>query len=448
MKHNTKHKINKFLLKITKPDMIQLLFLFFILCIPTYKLLYTNESFDIMSVFSISTFTGFFLAYTASGLANNISKVLNRKLEDHLKLNSDYSLLVKKYPFCEKMIRYKNSDESNYVKGRKFTSAMRIKNQLDYVEDEYIFPVTIEAYCNGRKFDIFDSTHQYTLPHRIMEHYDEIMSAHGQSDVYNQLNIRLDGYIISDKIILNTSRTTYYDSLVTNRAMDFKWKSNISIRDIYGPGPFLKVLEESELSNHLGFNGFVETSDNKIIFVKRYNNVSIGKGTLGDSIGASLKAKYALNKTNGKFTLDGLINGIKSEIKDELKIGRECYEFSLEDNIISIYRDIVEGGKPQLLFYVKLKIDFNEVEKTFFTVLKNENKSKDKVKKLNADGKELICVDRMQLSKLYITPDAIVIGDKAYNMMPSASASIIMLFEYFEKRGIEYGKNNRAKSSI
>ena len=35
------------------------------------------------------------------------------------------------------------------------------------------------------------------------------------------------------KFIIETSRTSYYNSLVTNRAMDFKWKNKVSIRDLF-----------------------------------------------------------------------------------------------------------------------------------------------------------------------------------------------------------------------
>lgn len=51
------------------------------------------------------------------------------------------------------------------------------------------------------------------------------MKAHEFSDVYNQLNIRLDDYDFvesQNRLKLVTSRTTYFDSLVTNRAMDYK----------------------------------------------------------------------------------------------------------------------------------------------------------------------------------------------------------------------------------
>ena len=65
-----------------------------------------------------------------------------------------------------------------------------------------------------------------------------------------------------------------------------------------------------------------------------------------------MKAKMALD-ANQRFTKEGLKNSILGEIKDELKIERKDIIFSIEENVIAAYRDLVEGGKPQLLFVVK-----------------------------------------------------------------------------------------------
>lgn len=394
--------------------------------------LITKEHFNLVEVFSFSTFISILFALAIKGIATGVTDFLNRKLEDNLKLDTNYNALIRKYPLCHNMIEYKNSSKSNFAKGRKLSSVQRLNYKRPSVEDEYKFPITLELVCNKHKFNINDSKDQYVLPKRIMDDYDKIMSAHKYSNIYNQLNIRLDSYKVKDNTIqLDTTRTTYYDSLVTNRAMDFKLDSNVSIRDIYGYGPFFNKLEDSELSNHLGFNGFVETKDGKIIFVQRYNKVSIGKGTLGNSISASLKTKYALDK-KGEFDDEGLIRGIKYEILDELKIKDDCYEFSLENNIIALYRDMVEGGKPQLLFYVKLNIDYKKVEENFYATLKKD-KSNDKIEKYNSDGNKIIYVERDKLGELYLTPDILVIGNKGYKVMPSASASIVLLINYINQ---------------
>lgn len=53
-----------------------------------------------------------------------------------------------------------------------------------------------------------------------MNHYDELISSHTHSFVYNQLNIRVDSWKTKNDIFeINTSRTIYFNTLVTNRAV-------------------------------------------------------------------------------------------------------------------------------------------------------------------------------------------------------------------------------------
>mgnify|MGYP000031354270 FL=1 len=71
-----------------------------------------------------------------------------------------------------------------------------------------------------------------------------------------------------------------------------------------------------------------------------------------------MKVKYALDETY-TFTIDGLENGIIEEIKDELGIEKDTLEAVQNTSglkyvqLIAAYRDMLEGGKPQLLFYAK-----------------------------------------------------------------------------------------------
>ncbi len=46
--------------------------------------------------------------------------------------------------------------------------------------------------------------------------------------------------------------------------------------------------------------------------------------------------------------------------------------FSLRRNLIAAYRDIVEGGKPQLLFYVKSKWSRGEIVSNFKCKIKKK----------------------------------------------------------------------------
>ncbi len=392
-----------------------------------------RDSQNISSIIDFTIFFGVAIAFISKFITGIFSSWLRKKIEDQVKLDTNYNRIIKQYPCCSNMLSYTNTESGLFKMGKKRTSCKLVTENTN--EHTYRFPVTLE--CRGPKleFIIQDSNSQYVLPDSIVSKYDELIAAHNSSDVYNQLNIRLDDYeLIESKVKFMTSRTTYFDSLVTNRAMDFKWNNGLSVRDLYAYGPFLPELKNSLLSNHLGFNGFIESVDGDIIFILRSNNVSIGKNTLGTSIGASLKTRYALD-CNQKFTTEGLEAGIKAEIKDELCIQEGDYAFTLYHNIISVYRDIVEGGKPQLLFYVKVNRSSREIQQAFSKEIKGKRAKWDFQKRLKQDGNKLVFVAKGDLRRIYIAPDMIIIGDKCYPTMPSVGASLAMFINYLDKVG-------------
>lgn len=232
--------------------------------------------------------------------------------------------------------------------------------------------------------------------------------------------------------MLKTSRTSYYNSLVTNRAMDKVIENGLTVRKIYEYGNRINSLEESRLSNHLGINGIIESSDNKFIFVKRFDNVSIGKNTLGCSVAASLKTKYALNDA-GKFTAKGLKKSILEEVNAELFIN-EGVNIELNSNLIAFYRDLVEGGKPQILFYIKCSMSSHEINENFKN---NIRKSTEEKKKLQRDGSKLLFLEpariKLRVDRLiYCNPKGA--PKKQYPILPPTSASVVILMRYLEER--------------
>ena len=58
--------------------------------------------------------------------------------------------------------------------------------------------------------------------------------------------------------MLTYSNVTYWDLLMTNRAMDYEWEDGRKTRDVYEPGPYISPLASSEIANHIGFNGFID----------------------------------------------------------------------------------------------------------------------------------------------------------------------------------------------
>ena len=336
--------------------------------------------------------------------------IVGKSTEDDTKLRTDYKELIKKYRLdIPSMV--KSGDvvfPEIHLCSRKLT-APAFTLQINYSKDQ-----------------------KYQLPKQIADHSSELFDAHKYSVVYNNINIRLDNltYTEQNKLVqLKCSSTTYFDLLITNRAMDYPFASKRTVREIYEPGPFISELKNSKLSNHLGFNGFVELADNKIIFVHRGKKVSIGKGTWATSIEASLKTMYALNG-NYDFTEQGLSNAIRAEIMDELKIELP-EENDYSKSIFAFYRDLVEGGKPQFLFYYKTDLyTSRDFEAHFRNVIRKPGTKRANRKKQTVDGTSFkyLSIDELKQSKILI--DGIVLADKQkLNMMPSSVASVALLME-------------------
>ena len=214
--------------------------------------------------------------------------------------------------------------------------------------------------------------------------------------------------------------------------MDYPFASNRTVREIYEPGPFITELKESKLSNHLGFNGFVELADNKIVFVHRGKDVSIGKGTWATSIGASLKTMYALDE-NKQFTAKGLSNAIRCEIMDELKIELNSDE-DYSTSIFAFYRDLVEGGKPQFLFYYKTDLlNSTEFEQHFKSVLNQKGAKKANKKNQTVDGTSFKFLSLEELKHATLQIDGLVLANGTkLNMMPSGVASVVLLLKAYK----------------
>ncbi len=294
--------------------------------------------------------------------------------------------------------------------------------------DNKIFPVIKCVDFCEKNYSIKirdDKFKMYQPPVGINLFYSDLMKSFVGRKMNNNIMIRLDGFECSDgEVVLKTSRTKYYDSMITNRAMDYMRPDGLTNRMVFEPGPFLSDFESSLLSNHLGFNLFIETTENNgsgnLIFVRRRKDVSIGEGMLGCSVEASIKTKYALN-LNGVLELEGIFESINKEIDDELKIRLTGNDKIGMQNMVCFYRDVREGGKPQFLLYKKVSHSFKEVKEYF------EQRIKDKKERGNIDGVSLVYFDVNTIDKIDISNNKIKIKNKKYNTTPSSMACFIMI---------------------
>ena len=285
------------------------------------------------------------LLFFSYWIANTINRIVQNKYEDYAKLTNDYRFLVNKYKF------------SNLILFKPETYSFKLPYEL------------VLEVNNTDKIEIRDKKEKYfELSKQICNISDYIFDVHKGSVVYNNINIRLDDFQYSNNIIsLYTSRTHYYDSLITNRACDLELKDGRSIREIFEPGPYIKPFNITKMSNHIGFNGIVRTSDGYIPLIMRNRNVSIAKGVLATSVSSSLKSKYAIDRQSHEFTLSGLACAIRNEIFDET--GIDLLSVSDDEMIKSIryfYRDLVECGKPQFFVYLDLPYSKDYIKENFY----------------------------------------------------------------------------------
>ena len=248
---------------------------------------------------------------------------------------------------------------------------------------------------------------------------DNIMKVHSASKIFHQIHIRLDDVIIDDdsrRIILHTSRTYFYHSLLTNRACDSYISEGMIIRDLLEPGPYMKPFVVSELSNHIGVNALLITKDNWVPFIRRSKAVSVGKNTINCSISASIKVKYTLGEhsisnynASRSITMDSIIDAIRCEAEDELKIPvNELQSISSRD-FIAFYRDVSECGKPQFAMIIRADFDAmrkEAIQKRFDAVddkaNERESNNENATKK---DGDEIVWFTLEQLKRAKIRID-------------------------------------------
>lgn len=397
----------------------------------------------------------------AFALAFFFERYIKNRYEDGEKLTKNYGALVDLY-----------QKEKNLVSFGETVYPVVSLGEGDVC----VYTKEQGASTEGR-VEICDSKKEYFLPGLIENNFSDIIKVHDSSVLYNNLNVRAVGMELKDdQFKLTTERTYYFYSMVTNRASDYDWgKDGVTVRSLYEPGPLFQPLSQSYLSNHLGFNGFVVTKDNYVVFVKRSKDLSIAKRTYGDSIGASLKTKYALDE-DGFFTGEKLVDAIIGEIKDELRLEKDNI---MDVHIISAYRDGLESGKPQFLMYATTDLDAEEMAKRFLS--KSDEKIKEKIKekkkwkdikklkdeqKVIEDGSKLVWIRTDLLSQLEFQIDAVKYAGKVKEregffeispsgdvsplkeqslpMVPSASASLVMFCRFLEN----YRAGNANKKDV
>ena len=225
--------------------------------------------------------------------------------------------------------------------------------------------VYAECLLDARKdnWAVNDSPDELFQPRKFIRSLTlDIMAAHGGSmrGKADEKTFRLkDCRTENGKVVLDLCRSTYLAHLLTNRAIDFKIRGKVSLRELYEQGDELTPLAESEFANHIGVNALVFLENRKYILLpERDNTGTIAKEMLTASLATRLKsADMSAPMTREYIEKDAVMNYLA---KDGLKVEQSWLD-KHKDNItvefLGASRDIYEGGKPTL-FYV---VDINKV---------------------------------------------------------------------------------------
>lgn len=223
----------------------------------------------------------------------------------------------------------------------------------------------------GYNFHVEDAPEKFfELDEFIMNNYTAIFSAHSNSAKVNSTTIRLDDFRVEGKdCTFYLSRSTVFNHLVTNRAIDFVLFDGVSLRSVYEYGPKITPYNRSKMSNHVGINALVFLSDGRLLVPRRNNKSTISKNQITSSI--AVKLEFPRDKSE-VITAEYLMRGnIIESLSSRLKIRPEDLDVSQIDiQFLGFGQNLYEAGKPQLYYCVYLK---NIDTATYFRLTEDSN---------------------------------------------------------------------------
>ena len=262
------------------------------------------------------------------------------------------------------------------------------KSDIDaYVNGKLYLP-NVNVYANiagDTQVEISDSPVKFELPRFVRDNALALMEAHGASSFSNGVTIRLNDVAVDgNKLTLSTGRSQYFDMLITNRCMDYQLNDLLSLRDVFESGKKVSRLSESQLGNQIGINGLIFTTDGYILVEKRGYHKAIWKNKFAQPISLAMKKSDIKNfDADGKIADDAekvFKNIILGTIKKNFGITEnEILKFNLSKNFFGIARDLLEGGKPNMYFYVTVNMTARQLDEFLEKKAKDASSDNEKI---------------------------------------------------------------------
>ena len=281
----------------------------------------------------INIIIGFLLGQVVVGLM----AVVGSKFEDVTKVTEDTDKLLGIY----KLKKY------NKTVFRNGTACNVCYNEVFVPSKENPVPIKVDD-SPEKDFELDDF---------LMGCYTDLFQAHEHSAKFNFKTTRIDDFTKeNDGYHIKTSRSTYYNHLVTNRVADFRLADDFSVRDMFEYGPEISRLNQSKMSNHIGVNGLVYLNDGVLLIPKRKAEATFSKNKITSSIAIMLSQP----KDGTPFDENYLIYGgmIKSELANRVRIPEKVVEnIRVQSEFIGFGQNLYEVGKPQFYYVVNLDMD-------------------------------------------------------------------------------------------
>ena len=279
-----------------------------------------------------SNVLGAIIGFLFSTMLLYIFKVILSRFEDLLKVNCDTDYILKIY----------NGDPS-------------YRKTLKKGDTEVSFAYADSLINKGYTFKVVDDKDKFLeLDEFIMNNYELIFSAHTGSVKINSTTVRLDDFTLEgDECTVYLSRSTVFNHLVTNRAIDFALFEGLTLRDVYEYGPKMNPYASSKMSNHIGINALVFLKDGRLLIPRRNNVSTISKNQITSSIAVKLNFP-----SSGEDTITSeylFYRNIIDNLGARVKLDTSKLDLSKIDvKFLGFGQNIYEGGKPQFYFAVFL----------------------------------------------------------------------------------------------
>jgi hypothetical protein len=208
---------------------------------------------------------------------------------------------------------------------------------------------------NSFPIKFIKSKQQYKTPPMVAEFREYLKSKEYENDP----KVRVDDVSINNNgvAIVGYSQTDYESYLLTNWAIaNFEPKISILLRkELCGTGNLFS-LDKSLCSNHLGCSALVTTMDNTLVYAVSSGNVISSPEMAIPAVSGSLdfEPEYEHEWSNLYAAHD-----ILREATEEITIKKVGHTKDLR--FMSLCRNVLRGGKPELIFNINLSCAYNDL---------------------------------------------------------------------------------------